>query len=283
MDLDNDGMVDNGFDSSVCYATAEVTLEVLPLPVVNLDESYLLCINTNGTEIINPNPPVIDTGLSTADYSFAWTETSAPNTILGTGATFSPSQGGTYQVEITNLTTGCQSSDQTVVTVSEPPVFTAQVSSQSFSEVHVITVTLIEPLAGDYEYSLNNGAWQDENVFTGMGFGTHTVTVRDKNGCGIATQEVTVIDYPRFFTPNGDGFNETWNISTISNAKIYIFDRYGKLLKQISSDGDGWNGTYNGKKMPSSDYWFLIEYLEFDQNSNTFITKEFRANFALKR
>jgi len=283
VDLDNDGVVDNNFDGSICYATTALTLEVLPLPEVNLEERYMLCLNTNGSEVINPSPPVIDTGLTTANYSFVWRETSAPNTILGTNATFSPTAAGTYEVFITNLNTGCSSSDQTIVEVSEPPLFSAEVSSASFSEVQVITVTLIEPLLGEYEYSLNDGAWQDENVFTGMGFGTHTVTVRDKNGCGLGRQELLVIDYPRFFTPNGDGFNETWNISSIRNAKIYIFDRYGKLLKQISSDGNGWDGTYLGEKMPSNDYWFTIEYQEFDQNSNTFTTKEFKANFALKR
>ncbi|HET8810447.1 MAG TPA: T9SS type B sorting domain-containing protein, partial [Flavobacteriaceae bacterium] len=73
------------------------------------------------------------------------------------------------------------------------------------------------------------------------------------------------IDYPKFFTPNGDGYNDTWNIIGISdqpNAQIYIFDRYGKLLKQLSPTGPGWDGTYNGRPMPSSDYWFRVQYIE---------------------
>ncbi|NRD21237.1 T9SS type B sorting domain-containing protein, partial [Winogradskyella eckloniae] len=85
---------------------------------------------------------------------------------------------------------------------------------------------------------------------------------------------------PLYFTPNGDGFNETWNIAGIgSNAKIYIFDRYGKLLKQLSPDGSGWDGTFNGNKMPTSDYWFTVEYDE----PGTDIRKEFKAHFTLKR
>ena len=91
-----------------------------------------------------------------------------------------------------------------------------------------------------------------------------------------------VLDYPVYFTPNGDGYNETWNIYSIANypdAKIYIFDRFGKLLKQISPLGDGWNGTYNGNPMPTSDYWFTVEYT--DPATNT--KKNFRAHFTLKR
>ncbi|MEL0645775.1 T9SS type B sorting domain-containing protein, partial [Olleya sp. Ti.3.14] len=85
------------------------------------------------------------------------------------------------------------------------------------------------------------------------------------NGCGEASIPVMVMDYPHFFTPNDDGFNDTWNIYGIEDqldAEIYIFDRYGKLLKQLSPSGLGWDGTYNGNPMPTSDYWFTVEYRE---------------------
>ncbi|MCA0133962.1 T9SS type B sorting domain-containing protein, partial [Winogradskyella alexanderae] len=105
-------------------------------------------------------------------------------------------------------------------------------------------------------------------------------TARDRNGCGLVTETVFVVDYPLYFTPNGDGNNDTWNIAGIGGtAKIYIFDRYGKLLKQISPTGSGWDGTYNGSRMPSSDYWFTVEYDE----PGTDRRKELRAHFTLKR
>ncbi|MEH1009477.1 T9SS type B sorting domain-containing protein, partial [Winogradskyella sp. ECml5-4] len=98
--------------------------------------------------------------------------------------------------------------------------------------------------------------------------------------CGLTTEPKFVIDYPLYFTPNGDGKNETWNIEGIgSSAKIYIFDRYGKLLKQLSPDGNGWNGTYNGNALPTSDYWFRVEYNEPITNER----KEYKAHFTLKR
>jgi gliding motility-associated-like protein len=91
---------------------------------------------------------------------------------------------------------------------------------------------------------------------------------------------VSIIDYPHYFTPNGDGIHDTWNIVGLSsqiNAKIYIFDRQGKLIKQISPASPGWDGTYNGYLMPGTDYWFKVEYLEGN------IVKEFKAHFSLKR
>jgi gliding motility-associated-like protein len=108
------------------------------------------------------------------------------------------------------------------------------------------------------------------------------VTARDLNGCGETQVVVYVIDYPLYFTPNGDGYNDTWNIVGVANqnnAKILIFDRFGKLLKQISPSGEGWDGTYNGAQLPSSDYWFTLDYTD----PTTGNPQVLRAHFALKR
>ncbi|MBF6640669.1 T9SS type B sorting domain-containing protein, partial [Flavobacterium sp. J49] len=148
----------------------------------------------------------------------------------------------------------------------------------------IITVT-VEGW-GTYEYSLDDGPRQASNIFEGVSLGQHEIHVWDiEGGVAFSCEELTiypvmVIDYPLYFTPNGDGIHDTWNIVGLDgqpNAKIYIFDRYGKLLKQISSDGDGWDGTYNGKPLPSTDYWFSVEFLE--QTA----AKQFKAHFSLKR
>ena len=183
----------------------------------------------------------------------------------------------------TSTETYCETYDETIVIESAPPTLIADVVTQVFGNSNVI-----EALAtgiSEYEYSLDGGPWEepldDGSIqFTGVSQGLHTVTARDKNGCGITSIEVFVIDYPKYFTPNGDGIHETWNIEGIgSNAKIYIFDRYGKLLKQISPTGQGWDGTFNGNNMPSSDYWFTVEYEEPLTNQ----IKEFKAHFTLRR
>ena len=133
---------------------------------------------------------------------------------------------------------------------------------------------------GDYEYQLDFGPFQSSNVFDNIEAGTHTITVRDAEACDVLTKEVLIVDYPRYFTPNGDGINDTWNIPTIngiSMTKIYIFDRFGKLVKEMTTSGLGWDGTYNGQPLPATDYWFTINYQEAG------INKEFRAHFSLKR
>jgi gliding motility-associated-like protein len=104
--------------------------------------------------------------------------------------------------------------------------------------------------------------------------------VRDPEACDVLTKEVLIVDYPRYFTPNGDGINDNWNIPSIkgiSLTKIYIFDRFGKLVKQMSTSGLGWDGTFNGELLPATDYWFTLNYQESG------INKEFRSHFSLKR
>ncbi|WP_460220002.1 choice-of-anchor L domain-containing protein [Psychroserpens sp. MEBiC05023] len=279
--VDNDTPDGAGMDTSICYAVASLTLQVNPLPVFDLEDSYILCVDTNGTEVLNDL--ILDTGLSTPTYSFTW----FLNGTEITGATqgsYMPSEGGTYSVTVVDVSsspnTMCESSDSTEVIESDPPEVTATVTTDAFADTHVIEVS-VEGV-GDYEYSLDDGPWQDENIFVDVSIGDHVVTARDKNGCGEASDTVTVMDYPKFFTPNGDGYHDTWNISAINSqpsAKIYIFDRYGKLLKQLSPTGAGWDGTYQGNLMPTSDYWFVVEYNE----PNTGDRKEFKAHFTLKR
>src|SRR5690606_31929171 len=148
----------------------------------------------------------------------------------------------------------------------------------AFAGTHAIEATA-EGL-GDYVFRLDDGPFQEEGYWENVSPGTHIVTITDANGCGTVTIEVSVIDYPMFFTPNNDGYHDTWNIIGIESmptAKIYIFDRHGKLLKQISPTGQGWDGTYNGRAVPSSDYWFRVEYREDERN------KEFKGHFTLKR
>jgi len=183
---------------------------------------------------------------------------------------------------VTDVVTGCENTDTALVNESEPPVVTAQVTTEAFATQHNIQATATGSGISVYEYSLDNGAWQDSGLFTDVTAGAHVVTARDKNGCGEASTEVIVMDYPLYFTPNNDGYHDTWNIYGISNqpnAKIYIFDRYGKLLKQISPTGDGWDGTFNGSPLPTSDYWFSVKYIE----PNGGAPKQFNAHFSLKR
>jgi gliding motility-associated-like protein len=142
-------------------------------------------------------------------------------------------------------------------------------------------ITVFVSGEGDYEFSLNNinGPYQDSNVFENVPPGLHTVYVRDKNDCGIVEDIVSVIGFPKFLTPNGDGYHDTWQVYGLNHSSqiesiVYIFDRYGKLIKQLSPSGIGWDGTFNGQPLPSSDYWFHVKL----QDGRTF-----KSHFTLKR
>ncbi len=268
--------VDN--NATICYQTTTVSLRVELLPIFDIDDSYVLCTNSAGGVLTTVSPPVIDTGLDIADYSFEWMDSSG--VVVGTGSTFIPSLAGAYSVLVTNTATGCQNNDITDVEQSSPPDLLATVSTLAFAEVHVIQASATGE--GEYEFSLDGGPWQESGTFTDVSAGEHVVTARDINGCGESSVMVMIMDYPLYFTPNGDGYHDTWNIFGISNqvdAKIYIFDRYGKLLKQLSPTSIGWDGTFNGEALPSSDYWFIVNYREPIDDTK----KEFKAHFTLKR
>ena len=278
--VDNDTLiVDAGGvaqDSSVCYATATVTLAVNPLPIIDLEDNYTLCVDTNGTEVL---PRLeIDTGLSDAIYSFQWFNQAGD--LVGISPSYSPTQGGSYSVEVSFTATACLDTKTFQVNESAPPALTAVVTTLAFANTHVIEATATG--IGVYEFAIDQGPWQSSGTFVDVSGGLHQITARDLNGCGQTTVEVLVIDYPLFFTPNGDGYHDTWNITALSNqpnSKIYIFDRYGKLLKQIYPSGEGWDGTYIGADMPSNDYWFKVLY----QEPTTLEIKEFKSHFTLKR
>ncbi|WP_339622497.1 T9SS type B sorting domain-containing protein [uncultured Winogradskyella sp.] len=277
--VDNNTLDVLGIDTSICYKVTELTLQVNLRPQFNLENSYTLCLNTNGTEALEPL--VIDTGLLATNYNFEWSYNGTV-IITETDSSIMPTQGGIYSVTVTDVTssivTNCTNTITTEVIESEPPVLEVNLLSQTFTDNNII-----EALAtgnGDYEYSLDNGPWQDDGIFINVSGGEHQITARDKKGCGFVTESIFVIYYPLYFTPNGDGNNDTWNIEgVVSNAKIYIFDRYGKLLKQLNPDGIGWDGTFNGNMMPTNDYWFTVQYNE----PLTGFQKEFKAHFALKR
>ena len=98
--------------------------------------------------------------------------------------------------------------------------------------------------------------------------------------CGEIVLEAIVINYPNYFTPNGDGTHDSWmirNLVFLEGSTITIFDRYGKIMTQLNHNSMGWDGTYNGQPMPATDYWFLVNY----QRNNE--PRIFKAHFSLKR
>jgi gliding motility-associated-like protein len=151
----------------------------------------------------------------------------------------------------------------------------------AFSDDATLEVVVTPPNT-TYLYSIDNGPKQISNIFTNIEPGSHLVTVTDLNGCTNLIKQINSIGFPTYFTPNGDGIHDSWNIVGLdATAKVFIFDRYGKLIKQISPIGEGWDGTFNGQPLSATDYWFTVDYTEDYPTIGT--SKVFKAHFSLKR
>ena len=256
-------------------ATITGRITVNPLPVVNLEQDGYICVDTAG----DPLPGAtftLHTGLNPTQHTFVWTD-GAGVVLPQTGSNYIATEPGTYKVEATNTLTGCIGVGSATIVPSLPPDKAVAVTSSYFAEDAVITVFVTPP--GVYLFQLDGGPMQDSNSFHNVDSGTHTVTVIDKFRCGTVEANVKIIDYPKFFTPNGDGYNDFWNIPDLDElgTKIYIFDRYGKLIKEISTMGEGWDGSFNSRPMPGTDYWFQVFYKEDG------VEKLFKSHFSLKR
>lgn len=244
-------------DPTECAEILTVNVVVTQPEMPNF-EDYAFCAGTT--------PPVLQ-ATSPNGYTGTWLPAVIDNTISGSYV-FTPNAGE------------CAVPQTIQVTVNQDTLQDVSwTASAAFEDNQILTVLASGP--GSYLYQLDFGPFQESPVFENVIAGTHTVTVMDQNGCSapIKNSNVLLINYPKYFTPNGDGFHDTWNIIGLENSAstIFIFDRHGKLLKQISPNGAGWNGTFNGHELPSSDYWFTVEYTEYQ------VKKEFKAHFALKR
>lgn len=256
-----------------CPASTILHFVVNPFPNIALVHSELVCSNL--PEIFVMLTAGIQDGSPESDYTYVWTK----DGIVISGATSSSldvNTEGVYTVAVMTAF-GC-SRIRTITVIASDIAHFSTATIVDLTDNNTVTVNVTGE--GDYVYSLDyENDFQDSNVFYNVPAGIHDVFVKDLNGCGMVSQTISVIGVPSYFTPNGDGFNDTWKIKGVSaqfnyNSTIYIFDRYGKLLKQIGTTGNGWDGTFNDQPMPASDYWYAV-YLEDGRIA--------KGHFALKR
>ena len=260
----------------------DFTFEVIvnPLPEFEVTSPQIVCLNDPNLILEVENPLTI--------YDYVWTDPEGNETM---GSQINATVGGIYSVTGTATDgTGCQRTHEIEVIESIIATITDQdVEIVDDSENNSIRIDPTNLGIGDYEYALTdeNGIivvnYQDEPFFQNLEGGFYTILVRDKNGCGVASLEVPVVEFPKFFTPNNDGVNDTWAIKGANSiffpdSEVNIFNRFGKVVAQISIDNPGWDGTFNGKVLPSDDYWFAIKLI--DRNG---IIRERKGNLSLLR
>ena len=197
--------------------------------------SYLLTID-------NPGTGTNDSPLQYPSLTFDWYKETSPtmSVFVSSGSSLNVNEPGTYAVTITT-TKGCSKTRSIEVLPSSIPT----IDSVDFTDgVEMTSVVVNVSGSGSYEYAIDNplNGYQDSNVFLMVSAGIHRLYVRDKNGCGSTEKNISVIGFPKFFTPNGDGFNDRWHLTGINSATklksdVYIFDRFGKLLIQLNPIG----------------------------------------------
>jgi gliding motility-associated-like protein len=271
--------------NTVCFAATDIELVVNPLPDFTVETPRIVCSSDPTFSIIlDPQEANI---IESFDYEWLWTslDGSTSNEFISDNSEITVSNPGTYTVTLTKKDgTGCSSSRDIFVDASELANITLDdVTIKDISENNSVTIDPTNLGQGDYEYALriedsNFIVYQDEPFFDNVIPGFHTIFVRDKI-CGTATLDISVIGHAKFFTPNGDGFNDFWKIKGLNasvqpNSVILIYDRYGKLIKQLSVQSNGWDGRFNGNEMPTDDYWFRVMLED---------GREFSGHFTLKR
>jgi gliding motility-associated-like protein len=264
---------------NACYGLSpRILLKVNPKPNIDTNEDQqddeLVCSNLP-TFFVTLDAAIQD-GSPATNYTYQWSKDSVILTNE-TGYTIDVNREGNYTVTVVSIN-GCSRTRTIKVTASDVAKITS-IDIVDLSDSNSVSINVTGQ--GLYQYSIDapNGPFQESNLFENVSAGIHDVFISDKNGCGTTTQVIATLGIPKFFTPNGDGVNDFWNLKGVnatlnSNSTIYIFDRYGKLLKQLIPTSSGWNGTFNGQPLPADDYWYTIKLED---------GREAKGHFSLKR
>jgi len=242
-------------NANACASIGHILIDAEDAPVIE-DKTFYIC----------PGEVSVDLYISGDYLYYDWSTGETTESITVT-------QPGTYTVNLSNVD-GCDGTANIIVEIVEP-IQMVEVVVSDFSNNNKIEI--FTDNASGYKYSITGGAsFQSEPVFSHVKIGLYEVEVW-KGTCLLYQELVVVGGPPNFFTPNNDNIHDTWEVVGIkeyNNAQVYIFDRFGKLLKQLNPQKGGWDGTYNGNPLPASDYWYRIE-LEDGRMLN--------GNFTLKR
>ncbi|NHN27474.1 T9SS type B sorting domain-containing protein [Flavobacterium jejuense] len=244
-----------------CFATDVLSFVVNPIPNIYINSSTEVICTDDASSFITLNAGLVDE-TTIGNFTYQWYLDNQP--ISGANQyLYDATSAGNYSVVVTNSNM-CTSTRNLMVNPSNIAIIN---DIQILDLVDSNTISILVSGDGEYQYSIDGENFQNDNVFYDVQSGLLTAYVYDLNGCGVSNETISVLGVPKFFTPNGDGINDFWNVKGFderfgNQTTISIFDRYGKLLKQISSSSLGWDGTFNSLNMPASDYWYTINMID---------------------
>ena len=165
---------------------------------------------------------------------------------------------GIYMVKLTDKVTLCSSVKTFTVTQINKPVI-----KEVIIDYNKATIITMED--GNYEYAVDGSSYQLSPIFENLKGGLKTFYVKESNCSFVDVITIPLLIIPRFITPNNDTHNDYFVVEGLElypEALVQLFDRYGKILYQHNGNLVKWDGTYNGKHLPSSDYWYVIKLNE---------------------
>lgn len=255
--------------STGCFSITDFDIEVINLLEAGEPRSIALCdANGDGFQVFNlaQNTALLQNGNSATSVTYYKTLADANSQANALPLAYQNAAAYATETIWARLESigGCIGHDikSFTITVYNIPQITFEVEIADFT-VSNNTLTVTMPGIEDYEFSLDDVSYTDNPLFSNLESGIYTVYVRSKTRCKTEQKEVVILNYPRFFTPNGDGENDTWRIPYLQlypGANMNVFDRFGKLLYSFNANSAGWDGTYNGKPLPSTDYWFVLKF-----------------------
>ncbi|WP_282074668.1 T9SS type B sorting domain-containing protein [Maribacter aquivivus] len=251
-------------NSNGCESVDEIQLQVRSSPTINLEPIYQICIDN----------PKLNLDVQADLDSYNWYKLVDDNEqLVSSVIDFEIIEAGDYILIVGNE----YENNGELLFCEQRLEFAVVSSSLGLIEDIIVTedfgMNVIEILVsgeGDYEYSINGVDYQEDNYFENVNSGELTVYVSDTNGCGIIEESIEIPevdftidsdDFPKFFTPNGDGINDYWQLIPSSSDEINIividiYNRMGQLLIQLDPKSKGWDGKFKGRILHETDYWF---------------------------
>ncbi len=228
----------------LCYGTSSFNIVATPTFELAMGGTWGMC---------NGQPVTISADPGYAAYTWSTDETTESITVT---------EPGDYTVTVTN-TGSCEvSKTVSAIVVSQPLITNLEVDDWTDSN-NTVAVIINQADTTAYEYSFDGINYYSESVLTDVPAGMHTIYVRDMFGCYPPTEkDVMIATYPKHFSPNGDGYNDTWRIQFAvlePGLTVQVFDRYGKQVTKFGATSNGWDGTFNGSALPADDYWFIVK------------------------
>lgn len=249
-----------------CFTTEELKIEITNSVITGKPKDFEACDSKEtGFQTFNlaENDDLIINGAIDTALSYYASLTDAQNKTNPLPSLYqntSPTQTIWARLESTAVCLG-HSITSFTITVTPLPKIVYTLDVKDFTN-NTNSIRIVMPDPENYLFSIDGKNFSDVPLFENLLPGPYTIYIKAKTGCKTISEDLIILNYPKFFSPNGDGKNETWRIPYLNlqpQAVVTIYDRYGKIITGFKGGSPGWDGTLNNKKLPSTDYWFVLQ------------------------